>query len=1559
MPDSPDQPAPPPPPAKAGKAAKPATPRTLRARLTRILTGVAVGLALLLGVITLLTRTPLCKVWLLPAIGSAMGVKVEARTATVLGNGTVVLEDAVFILPGLDGPASRFLEVSRLEVDPDIGRPGIPISRMRVDGAILRVSQATDSELINLQQWNLPGTGASRTGGPRPRPPRLDLRGASIELGEHGPGTGTEGFRVLKRINVRGSVVPTNDSTGSWAINLFETDPRSDGRALDGGIRVAGRIDDAGMHLGMTQASLADWPASAVPSRHRRVFELLDIQGEITRTFLEVPWEGEVAAGIVLQDVAMTLPFERQLDERVETLPEHQRGSTSQGVRLLRSGGTIAFLGSGVRATLDGWIEDFPLRVMLDYQGLSATSPFRCELTSENFHLSSEPVLMPFLPHAVWERIADFRDPTGLLTTKVVIERGEAVDGVEARTRFSGSLTIREGRAAYKGFPYFFEQMEADVSFTEDEVRIERIVGVSPSGARLAASGYVSPLGDDAEVTVRVTVNGAPVDPILIEALGPKQAPLIDSIFSPARFAQLEAAGLVISPQRRDELLAQREGLQRRLVELSTTPGQDARQEARRVRNASSAADRALRVPVFNPGGLIDITVVIHRLPGPGNQWDNSIDVKLARAGIVPAHFPVPIEASNVHFTIVDRRLTLVQGDFRALSGGTSTVSVSAIVPGDKPGQEQFEPHITIAARDVPIDRLILHAIGHAGDPKDQGDTPSNWLAPMQAASVVGRIDADVSVLRRPGADLGFDISASFDALRAAPPDKPDLPGTITLQARHGRVLGSENEIAISFDAQAIAQEADGTVAQPAGEFQVTARTALRSDAEGRKPFIVTTEGQDVFLGAAIERIVGLVAPDAETALATLRARHKPAGMVRGSVEVSGALGEPNPVVSVAVADPRDFQLDLAAGRVGFTGGQGWLRFTLAAPNRPGDLIADQFESQITLNGVPEGMLELSGRAELLPPDESATAVHPQAPAGGSDPTIALGDTAPAPIRTGALDLAIAVRGATLESPLTRAAIASFAPDRGTDLAPYDLAGVFDADMTARRESEHAEMAFDAVISPRTLSLTWAEHRLNFQQVQGTLHLDSHGGQAENFRAIGTDLSLIGGAAWGNSPDGQIVLDATYTADAPGLTDSVRALLPPALLASLTEMAVKVDGPVSVSDGQLHVTFPPPLPRDPANPGPTIRPPPSIRASGAAHAGNVSALIGVPIEQARGTIWFDATATPDAPPTYTLNILADSLRASGLYLTGGKARITSGQRVGEVLVPLLEASAYGGRLAGSGNMTRAGRDSQELKYQMSLQASGIRFASLLEDPGRIAAAERARALANAPGSQPATPPAPTTTPIPPPPAVEPADASRGLLAADITLGGVVGRNDTRRGQGSVQIGGGPVMSLPLLMPIINVANLQLPANTPLDVAFAEFYVLGDTVTFEELSAFTRSVEIWGYGTLDWIDMGLDMRFNTRSTSPIPVVSELLETVRNELVSTRVRGTVDEPDIGTIQFQGTRRVLDTLLGDGPDEQARRLTEIGERARMNRSRALRAGERLRWLVESQVEGQPPEP
>jgi hypothetical protein len=91
------------------------------------------------------------------------------------------------------------------------------------------------------------------------------------------------------------------------------------------------------------------------------------------------------------------------------------------------------------------------------------------------------------------------------------------------------------------------------------------------------------------------------------------------------------------------------------------------------------------------------------------------------------------------------------------------------------------------------------------------------------------------------------------------------------------------------------------------------------------------------------------------------------------------------------------------------------------------------------------------------------------------------------------------------------------------------------------------------------------------------------------------------------------------------------------------------------------------------------------------------------------------------------------------------------------------------------------------------------------------------------------------------------------------------------------------------------------------------------------------------------DRRLNLRFDSRATRRIPLVSWLVESVRNELVTTTVRGTLSDPDVRLQEFPGARRVLGSALGRGPGDRQRRLDQL---ERYNLS-----NERLR-PVESQI-------
>src|SRR5262249_13599052 len=137
------------------------------------------------------------------------------------------------------------------------------------------------------------------------------------------------------------------------------------------------------------------------------------------------------------------------------------------------------------------------------------------------------------------------------------------------------------------------------------------------------------------------------------------------------------------------------------------------------------------------------------------------------------------------------------------------------------------------------------------------------------------------------------------------------------------------------------------------------------------------------------------------------------------------------------------------------------------------------------------------------------------------------------------------------------------------------------------------------------------------------------------------------------------------------------------------------------------------------------------------------------------------------------------------------------------------------------------------------------------------------------------------------------DFSRGQLDADLSVSGVVGRPETRRGRGTVYVQGGRVVDFPFITRMIEVGNPAVPGNSRLDFARCDFYLEGGLITFEDLSVFSEAVQIVGFGTMTWPGQILDLRFNSRSARPIPLLSGLVQGIRDQLVTTTVTGKLGE------------------------------------------------------------------
>lgn len=488
-------------------------------------------------------------------------------------------------------------------------------------------------------------------------------------------------------------------------------------------------------------------------------------------------------------------------------------------------------------------------------------------------------------------------------------------------------------------------------------------------------------------------------------------------------------------------------------------------------------------------------------------------------------------------------------------------------------------------------------------------------------------------------------------------------------------------------------------------------------------------------------------------------------------------------------------------------------------------------------------------------------------------------------------NLTVSIRDARFDSPLASAIVDRLAPQAIAQwwrtAAP---AGAFIADVTCNSDDRSASVA----IQPISLAFTSRGERIDFSSVQGRIEISKGYGRFADVVAAAPDWTLKADGEWSVTSSGAVNLAATLGVSANALTSDLKASLPDGVARAFDALALDAASLTlndatfawSMSGNQILYDF-----------------------TGRVAFEDARLEAGFPLTRCIGVADIRATNTGESfDHEFQVHILADRFSVAGFNLTDGKVRIESGITPGSIAIPLLAASAYGGTVSGEGAVYTA--SDAPPAYFIDLRAADVRFGPLLADYVRPQdeQAEQASSATD--------------------------DRSRGLLDGQVRLAGLAGRPTTRRGSGLIQVSGGKVIELPLATRIIEVSNLQLPANAALDYAIADFYIDGDTIAIEDASAFSSAISIIGQGIMDWATTELDMRFMSRAARQIPFFSPIIESIRNEMIISAVKGPIRKPDVSLVPLASTRRFLADVLGARPSSSEQRLNRL-EREALDRA------------------------
>jgi hypothetical protein len=165
----------------------------------------------------------------------------------------------------------------------------------------------------------------------------------------------------------------------------------------------------------------------------------------------------------------------------------------------------------------------------------------------------------------------------------------------------------------------------------------------------------------------------------------------------------------------------------------------------------------------------------------------------------------------------------------------------------------------------------------------------------------------------------------------------------------------------------------------------------------------------------------------------------------------------------------------------------------------------------------------------------------------------------------------------------------------------------------------------------------------------------------------------------------------------------------------------------------------------------------------------------------------------------------------------------------------------------------------------------------------------------------------------------PAGRVRGLADAYVYASGELGEPLSRRGGGQIEIRDGNIYRLPILLAILNVLRMAPPEDSVVHGAEAQFYIVGNRITFDDLALRGGVLALVGSGTMSIPDQAVDLRLvnmGSHHISRIPVLADFVEGASREIVELRVTGPLSSPSVRAQPLRGLTDELRKLFQRKP-------------------------------------------
>jgi hypothetical protein len=441
-------------------------------------------------------------------------------------------------------------------------------------------------------------------------------------------------------------------------------------------------------------------------------------------------------------------------------------------------------------------------------------------------------------------------------------------------------------------------------------------------------------------------------------------------------------------------------------------------------------------------------------------------------------------------------------------------------------------------------------------------------------------------------------------------------------------------------------------------------------------------------------------------------------------------------------------------------------------------------------------------------------------------------------------------------------------------IVDHRLTGVFDLSCKVR-QSEESPADVTITIKPSQVAGLYRGNPVAMSQMTGSIIATPGKLALDKLTAVVGNTTV--GATGSVTLASEQTIELAFDAAAPSLEPDIEKHLPDNVRSVIR--GLEAQGSYSISNGKLvyrtrAISAASTTTQPAASTSPATNDAPRYDLQAQIKLRDASAKIGVPITNLDGMLNVALVDQPGPYPRMSLKLDAQTLRASRRIVSPLKLSIVSAPNLETLVIDRVQGGVYEGVLTGAGQIALV-----DGRYRMELALHDTALTPFIQ-------------------------------PDPPSPGEPAEQLPTGFVSASLSIEGVPGQSDSRRGRGAMLVRDAKLYNWPLTLALLQIVNLAIPEASAFKRANASYILDGDLIHVDSVRLTAPTVEIFGSGSIRFDTHDMDLTLHARNPNGLKLgpITDIFGLLRDQLLTIVVDGTLEKPRASLRSFDSARRAV---------------------------------------------------